>query len=176
MGVIGLVCMLKCTSSQAIFSWMIDGADNGGMRVGELAELVGCAPSAVRYYERAGLLEPPARVSGQRRYPRQAVDRMELILLLRDVGLTINDLRIALDRSAANADARRANAVTRAADLREQLRTIGKALAVLDHSGECTSIDDTDAACAADIRRRLADAGLLDDSESRWVRVNEWIA
>lgn len=144
---------------------MIDTRDEAGLRVGELADIVGCAPSAVRYYERVGLLQPPARMSGQRRYRRDAVDRLRLVLLLRDVGFTISDVRIALDRSVGNSAARRANAATRALQLREQLRTIGKALAVLDHAAVCTSMDDTDAACAADIRRRLADAGLLDDSE-----------
>lgn len=129
-----------------------------GLRIGELAERVGCATSAVRYYERVGLLEPPRRESGQRRYELRAVERLELILQLRGAGLTISDLRVALDRTPGASDARRRGAAERAEQLRAQVKTISRALAILDHAAECTSTDTDDAACAADIRRRLAAA------------------
>jgi len=35
-----------------------------GLRVAELAEAVGLSPDTIRYYERAGLLPPPARQPG----------------------------------------------------------------------------------------------------------------
>ena len=38
------------------------------MRIGEVAERAGLRPSALRYYERIGLLPEPRRVGGQRRY------------------------------------------------------------------------------------------------------------
>ena len=37
------------------------------MKIGELAEHIGIAPSTIRYYEKVGLIDPPERISGQRR-------------------------------------------------------------------------------------------------------------
>lgn len=51
-----------------------------GMRVGELADLVGASTDTVRYYERVGLLPAPLRSgSGYRLYGGAAVDRMRFI-------------------------------------------------------------------------------------------------
>jgi len=38
------------------------------MKIGELAGRAGLKPSAIRYYERLGLLAAPHRTGGQRRY------------------------------------------------------------------------------------------------------------
>jgi DNA-binding transcriptional MerR regulator len=62
------------------------------LTIGELARRAGVATSALRDWEELGLLPPPARISGQRRYPESAVGLVGLILLLRDVGLTLAEL------------------------------------------------------------------------------------
>ena len=64
-----------------------------GMTIGALAKLTGLKPSALRYYEAAGLLPPPARESGRRRYDRQAVARLRIIALARDAGFTVAETR-----------------------------------------------------------------------------------
>jgi DNA-binding transcriptional MerR regulator len=51
-----------------------------GLRVGELADAVGVNSDTVRYYERVGLFQPPARTSaGYRAYDADAIDRMRFI-------------------------------------------------------------------------------------------------
>ncbi len=132
------------------------------LRIGELAELAGCTPSAVRYYEREGLLPAPERVGGQRRYSPEDADRVRLILVLRSVGLGIRDLGLALDRSAELAPERRKAARARASELRAQIARTTLALAVLDHAGTCSSPDIDDATCARDIERRLRDPMLTE--------------
>jgi hypothetical protein len=52
------------------FSWK--EARRNVMKIGELARRGGLNPSAIRYYERRGLLASPYRTSGQRRYPDEA--------------------------------------------------------------------------------------------------------
>lgn len=131
-----------------------------GLRIGEVADLAGCATSAVRYYERVGLIDPPQRVGGQRRYPARAVQRLQLILLLRRVGLGIRDVALALDHSPDGAAARRAAARQRAQAVRAQLEDSARALAIFEHGADCTSSAPDDAACAADIERRFIAAGL----------------
>jgi DNA-binding transcriptional MerR regulator len=69
-------------------------APTRGLRVGELADAVGVASDTVRYYERAGLLHPPARTSaGYRAYGADAIDRMRFIQGAQRIGLTLTDIR-----------------------------------------------------------------------------------
>lgn len=64
------------------------------MRIGEIARRVGVATSAIRYYERAGLLPEPSRTaSGYRDYEPSVVDRLTFIRAGQAVGLTLSDLR-----------------------------------------------------------------------------------
>jgi DNA-binding transcriptional MerR regulator len=59
------------------------------LTIGELSQRTGAAPSALRYYEEIGVLAPPARVSGQRRYDPDAVGAVGAVLFLADVGFTL---------------------------------------------------------------------------------------
>ena len=63
------------------------------MRVGELAKTVGLTPDTVRYYERAGLLPPPARTpAGYRAYDTDAVDRLRFIQGSQRLGLRLQNI------------------------------------------------------------------------------------
>ena len=63
------------------------------LTIGELARRTGVATSALRYWEQLGLLPAPARVSGQRRYPPSAVELVGVVLLLRAVGFTLQEVK-----------------------------------------------------------------------------------
>jgi DNA-binding transcriptional MerR regulator len=58
------------------------------MRIGELAARTGVSVRALRYYEEHGLLVSERSPSGQRHYPDDAVDRVQLIQQLYAAGLT----------------------------------------------------------------------------------------
>lgn len=62
------------------------------MTIGELARRAGVATSAVRYYERLGLVRPDTRVSGQRRYREATVRLVVFIGMLKDAGLSLEDI------------------------------------------------------------------------------------
>ena len=66
------------------------------MRIGELAGRTGLNASAIRYYERMGLLTPPYRTGGQRRYPAEAIHRVLLIRFAGEMGFTLTEVRIFL--------------------------------------------------------------------------------
>lgn len=53
----------------------------------------GVAIDTVRYYERAGLVPPPARrPSGYRDYPVDTVERLRFIRRAKDLGFTLNEI------------------------------------------------------------------------------------
>jgi DNA-binding transcriptional MerR regulator len=65
-----------------------------GLRVAELADAVGLSPDTIRYYERAGLLPPPARTrTGYRAYDASAVERLRFIQGAQRLGLKLADIR-----------------------------------------------------------------------------------
>jgi len=64
-----------------------------GLTIGEVAERADRAPSAIRYYERAGLLRPPRRESGRRIYDEDVFETLALIDLAQDAGFTVAETR-----------------------------------------------------------------------------------
>jgi len=67
------------------------------MKIGQLARATGLRPSAIRYYERLGLLPRPYRASGQRRYPGDARNRVLLIRFARDMSFTLGEIKLFLN-------------------------------------------------------------------------------
>ncbi|MCU0498256.1 MAG: MerR family transcriptional regulator [Anaerolineae bacterium] len=61
--------------------------------IGQIAHQAGIAPSAIRYYERVGLLLPARRVKGQRRYDSDVLSTLRLIQHARALGFTIAEIR-----------------------------------------------------------------------------------
>lgn len=67
------------------------------MRIGQLAAAAGVTVQTVRYYERRGLVTPPARRdSGYRDYAEGAVDEIRKVLELKALGFTIAEIRAAV--------------------------------------------------------------------------------
>ena len=67
------------------------------MTVSEVAERSGFAPSALRFYERRGLIEADRTAGNQRRYDRAVLRRLAFIAAARHVGLTLEEVRESLD-------------------------------------------------------------------------------
>jgi MerR family redox-sensitive transcriptional activator SoxR len=63
-----------------------------GLAIGEVAARSGIAASAIRYYERRGLLAKPARRNGRRVYDASVVDQLELIALAKRAGFTVAEI------------------------------------------------------------------------------------
>ncbi|MDF2708129.1 MerR family transcriptional regulator [Nonomuraea muscovyensis] len=62
------------------------------LTIGELAERFGLATHVLRYWESRGLIEPARRAGGQRRYGRDALVRVALILMGKEAGLGLRSL------------------------------------------------------------------------------------
>ena len=68
-----------------------------GLRIGQLAERLGTTTKTLRFYEKAGLLGAAQRTrSGYRMYPEAAVARARLVLGLRRLGLSIDEVHALL--------------------------------------------------------------------------------
>jgi MerR family transcriptional regulator, redox-sensitive transcriptional activator SoxR len=62
------------------------------LTIGQVAAAVGLNASAVRYYERRGVMPLPERASGQRRYGPDAIARLRTIQAAQHVGLSLTEI------------------------------------------------------------------------------------
>jgi MerR family redox-sensitive transcriptional activator SoxR len=66
------------------------------LTVSEVARRSGYAASALRYYEREGLIAASRTSGGQRRYQRSVLRRLAFIRAARNVGLSLDEVRAEL--------------------------------------------------------------------------------
>jgi MerR family redox-sensitive transcriptional activator SoxR len=68
----------------------------GELSIGEVAERSGVAPSALRFYERRGLIASTRTDGNQRRYDRAVLRRIALLQAGRAAGIPLVEIRDAL--------------------------------------------------------------------------------
>jgi MerR family transcriptional regulator, redox-sensitive transcriptional activator SoxR len=66
-------------------------ADN--LAISDVARVFGLRTSAIRYYEQIGILPPPMRKNGQRRYDKSVLFRLEVVQRARELGFTLGEIR-----------------------------------------------------------------------------------
>ncbi|KAF1044016.1 MerR family transcriptional regulator [Xylophilus sp.] len=72
------------------------------MKIGELAQRTGLAPSRIRFYERIGLLKAAERqANGYRSYPDDAALALKLIAAGQRAGFSLDELRALLPSDLA---------------------------------------------------------------------------
>jgi MerR family redox-sensitive transcriptional activator SoxR len=71
--------------------------DKDLLTIGEIARRAGLATSALRYYERQGLVSATRTSGGQRRYRRNMLRRLAFIRAAQNVGLSLGEIRTALE-------------------------------------------------------------------------------
>jgi len=69
---------------------------NDLLTVGQVADRSGFATSALRYYERVGLITTTRSSGGQRRYERNVLRRLAFVRAARNVGLSLDEVARAL--------------------------------------------------------------------------------
>ncbi len=77
--------------------------DAAVLTIGEVARQAGVNTSAIRYYERVGVLPEPERVGGQRRYTQGTIRRLGVIGVAKQAGFTLEETRALLHADADSA-------------------------------------------------------------------------
>jgi len=114
-----------------------------GLLIGEVARRAGLSTSALRYYERIGLLPPPARVSKRRSYDSKVIGRIRIILLALDAGFTVKETKTFLSGyplSTTPAERWRALATKKLAELDAQITRLAQMKSILNDSFHCRCV------------------------------------
>ena len=132
------------------------------LKIGELSKLSGIGVEALRFYEKSGLLERPARTeSGYRLYTEETLERLSFIRRAQVLGFSLAEIKqiIAERRAGASPCANVREIVRgrlreldeRVAEMRLYRRELTAALAVWDAAGDrdapghvCGLIESTD--------------------------------
>ncbi|MCM0676155.1 redox-sensitive transcriptional activator SoxR [Micromonospora phytophila] len=72
------------------------------LTIGQLSTRSGVAPSALRYYERLGLIRAERTGGNQRRYARGELRRVAFVRISQQVGISLEEIREALDSLPAS--------------------------------------------------------------------------
>lgn len=105
--------------------------------IGQIAGAVGVATSALRFYEREGLLKPADRSrAGYRLYEQSAIEQLQFIRSAQTVGFSLEDIKalLALDERTSckqvqgMIEERLDDVARRIAELKNVHRTLNKAL------------------------------------------------
>jgi len=66
------------------------------VKIGEVGARAALAPSAIRYYERAGLLKEPFRTNGRRVYSAEILHQLVIIEFAKETGFTLAEIKLLL--------------------------------------------------------------------------------
>lgn len=66
--------------------------DTGLLSITEVVEATGLQSSALRYYEREGLIKPVGRAGGRRQYEVAVLQLLAVIAMLQEAGFTISEI------------------------------------------------------------------------------------
>jgi DNA-binding transcriptional MerR regulator len=117
----------------------------GELSISELRARTGLASSALRFYERKGLLRAAGRAGGKRCYDEHAVEQVALIDLLKRAGFTLSEIAVLVGPTGRTAPNWRALASAKLRQLDDRVQEIRQAQAALrrtlgsphDHLDDC---------------------------------------
>jgi len=107
------------------------------MTIGEVAKRTGLSASAIRYYERAGLLPRAVRVSGQRRYDTGVLDRIAVLERAKSCAFTIAEMKVLFNDEGSHSAKWRRLALKKIAELDAAAERIAAIKESLQRGCEC---------------------------------------
>ena len=108
------------------------------LAIGELATQVGMSASRVRYYERRGLIDPPERHAGKRRYQPTILRRLAIIDAAQRVGFSLDEIKDLLGSRDGPAHERlRRLALRKLPEIKELIDRATTVQALLRFCGDC---------------------------------------
>lgn len=111
------------------FSAMID--------IGDVSKKTGLPISTLRYYEKKGLITSIARHGLRRQYDRNILERLSLIILGRNVGFSLDEMRDMLNSNGTQID--REKLLHKAAEISKKIQKLEMMRNGLNHAASCTA-------------------------------------
>ena len=116
------------------------------MTIGEVAKYAHVRASAIRFYEKVGLLPKPSRSAGQRRYDQNIPPRLALLDWAKQCGFTLKEIRELFGKAGETPLSQRMQKLCR--EKLDELDTLSQRIALmrgfLERAQNCRCIDVQD--------------------------------
>ncbi len=112
------------------------------MTIGEVAKRAGVRASAIRFYERTGLLPKPVRTYGQRRYDDRILDRIAVLKRAKTCGFTLTEIGLLLNEQGRHSIKWRRLAEKKIAELDTAIERIAAIKELLSRNCQCATADE----------------------------------
>lgn len=106
--------------------------------IAEVAQLANVAPSALRFYEKKGLIHPTGRNGLRRQYSADVLNRLALIALGQTAGFTLDNIATMFDRQG-RLTLEPQRLLSRADEIDQTIRELKKVSEGLRHVAGCTA-------------------------------------
>ena len=128
------------------------------LSISDVAAASGLRPSALRYYEEAGLVTPAGRRGGRRIYRPDVLSRLGLVALAQEVGFTVPEISALLGGHANDKERWREMAERKLGEIDLQMERLQAMKRLLRAAAacECSGVDACEVIEAAAGRRRSA--------------------
>jgi MerR family transcriptional regulator, redox-sensitive transcriptional activator SoxR len=128
------------------------------LSISEVADASGLRPSALRYYEEAGLITPAGRRGGRRIYRPDMLSRLAFVALAREVGFTVPEIAALVSGHGNDKERWREMAERKLGEIDLQLESLQAMKRLLRAAAacECSGVDACEVIEAAAKRRRSA--------------------
>lgn len=128
------------------------------LSISDVAAASGLRPSALRYYEEAGLISPAGRRGGRRIYRSDVLSRLALVALAQEVGFTVREIAALLGGHVNDKERWREMAERKLGEIDLQMERLQAMKRLLRAAAacECSGVDACEVIQAAAERRRSA--------------------
>jgi DNA-binding transcriptional MerR regulator len=128
------------------------------LSIGDVAAASGLRPSALRYYEEAGLISPAGRRGGRRIYRPDVLSRLALVALAQEVGFTVREIATLLGGHVNDKERWREMAERKLGEIDLQMERLQAMKRLLRAAAacECSGVDACEVIEEAAERRRSA--------------------
>jgi DNA-binding transcriptional MerR regulator len=128
------------------------------LSISDVAAASGLQPSALRYYEEAGLITPAGRRGGRRIYRSDVLSRLGLVALAREVGFTVQEVAALLDGHGNDRECWREMTERKLGEIDLQMERLKAMKRLLQAAAacECSRLDACEVIEAVAERRRSA--------------------
>ncbi|PWU01815.1 MAG: MerR family transcriptional regulator [Terriglobia bacterium] len=112
------------------------------LSIGEVAKQAALRPSAIRFYEKKGLLPQPLRSGGQRRYNSSVIARLAVLERAKQCGLTLEEARELFNDSGRPSERWQRIACKKVAELDAMIERITTMRDLLRRRCDCLDLEE----------------------------------
>ncbi|MGW4158153.1 MerR family transcriptional regulator [Streptomyces sp. NPDC004788] len=114
-----------------------ESMDDALLSISEVSRRAGIATSALRYYERCGLIPEGVKLAGRRHYPPAVLHRLSAIKICQRIGFSLTEISALLQGNGVGGGVWRHVATVRRSEVEREIEALNGLLRLIDQTLDC---------------------------------------